>query len=580
VGQPELVLTESVEDYPAVTFEAATYSLEIHALEAALAILDTGLANLPSDSEGDLDIAMLYQLKGIVLFDLRELTGADYFVRAFNAFERLQDYDRAVECAVHPVVTPAALGPMVFWNKIDQGNTDLIRRALAFVTQDSDQYKWLRLYAPMWDEFLQSSHGDVLREFVKEAVETHSPELEAHTRMRLARWYFSVGQHESCRNEERRVKLILEKAGEPKMNRWFLFFSTLHYLTFGEPDEAGQSAREALVLAARSESRESIASSLHIATQIDFVTGDLTACVRHARENLDSDHGGSRSLFNEFSLVALMVTAYETGDRSGGDAHKAQLLEDAGDTSSSWLFIAPRMARITGPVDEPDRLLADLQSIPRHPEAKFNWYDMYTQIALAELAVYLSDTQIMAEMVEWFLPLRGSFFPGDVFGRSTDALLAELYEALGMTSEALSHYEDGLQFCRLGYLPELAWTSYRYARLLAENDDECERDRAPIVLDEGLAIATRLNMAPLKELMADLMSSVNHDDSPSPDGLSPREVEVLGLMAGGFTNQEIAERLFISPRTVAQHARNIFQKTGMANRAEATAYAFRHGLAE
>jgi DNA-binding CsgD family transcriptional regulator len=62
------------------------------------------------------------------------------------------------------------------------------------------------------------------------------------------------------------------------------------------------------------------------------------------------------------------------------------------------------------------------------------------------------------------------------------------------------------------------------------------------------------------------------------DGLSAREVEVLRLVAAGLSNRVIGQRLFISPNTAANHVRSILQKTGSANRAEATAYAARHGL--
>ena len=63
-----------------------------------------------------------------------------------------------------------------------------------------------------------------------------------------------------------------------------------------------------------------------------------------------------------------------------------------------------------------------------------------------------------------------------------------------------------------------------------------------------------------------------------PDGLSHREVEVLLLASQGRTNQEIADTLFITSRTVANHMTNILNKTGAANRTEAAAYATRHGL--
>jgi DNA-binding NarL/FixJ family response regulator len=67
--------------------------------------------------------------------------------------------------------------------------------------------------------------------------------------------------------------------------------------------------------------------------------------------------------------------------------------------------------------------------------------------------------------------------------------------------------------------------------------------------------------------------------SPSPGGLSPRESEVLTLVAEGKTNRAIASELFISEKTVARHVSNIFTKLRLSSRAEATAYAYKHGLA-
>ncbi len=65
-----------------------------------------------------------------------------------------------------------------------------------------------------------------------------------------------------------------------------------------------------------------------------------------------------------------------------------------------------------------------------------------------------------------------------------------------------------------------------------------------------------------------------------PDGLTPREAEVLSLIAEGLSNQEIAERLFVSPTTVKSHVNHLFAKTGVRDRAQAVTYAFRAGLAE
>jgi DNA-binding CsgD family transcriptional regulator/tetratricopeptide (TPR) repeat protein len=70
-------------------------------------------------------------------------------------------------------------------------------------------------------------------------------------------------------------------------------------------------------------------------------------------------------------------------------------------------------------------------------------------------------------------------------------------------------------------------------------------------------------------------------DAPHPGdrfGLSPREYEVLLVLAQGRTNREIAERLFISERTVGVHVRNILAKLGVSGRVEATGLAIRLGL--
>lgn len=70
------------------------------------------------------------------------------------------------------------------------------------------------------------------------------------------------------------------------------------------------------------------------------------------------------------------------------------------------------------------------------------------------------------------------------------------------------------------------------------------------------------------------------EPAPHPGGLSPREVEVLRLVAAGDTNREIAGELYLSEKTVERHLSNIFGKLGLSSRSAATAYAFRHGLAD
>jgi ATP/maltotriose-dependent transcriptional regulator MalT len=94
-------------------------------------------------------------------------------------------------------------------------------------------------------------------------------------------------------------------------------------------------------------------------------------------------------------------------------------------------------------------------------------------------------------------------------------------------------------------------------------------DAAALELDAAREVFSQLEAAPELERI---------DTRPDTHGLTPRELEVLRLVAAGRSNREIAAALVISEHTVARHLQNIFAKLNVPSRTAATAFAFAHDL--
>jgi len=158
---------------------------------------------------------------------------------------------------------------------------------------------------------------------------------------------------------------------------------------------------------------------------------------------------------------------------------------------------------------------------------------------------------------------------------AADRYLGMLAATLGDTDDAASHFEAALHLNRqMGADTWLAHTAYGYGRMLLAHGDS---DRGEQLLAEAALLAETVGMP---TLLARVRTLAPVSSSPLPDGLSVRELDVLRLMARGLSNREIGATLFISEHTAANHVRGILRKTACANRTQATAYAYRRGLAE
>ena len=160
-----------------------------------------------------------------------------------------------------------------------------------------------------------------------------------------------------------------------------------------------------------------------------------------------------------------------------------------------------------------------------------------------------------------------------LFG-AAQALSQALFEAVGavravaleLTPEEVAWREPYLRVTR-SQLGEAAWGG-----VLAQGRAMTLEDAIEYALSEEEPLATA---APSSTLQPSPSSSPLPEH---PGGLTSREVEVLGLVATGMTNAQVAQRLFISPRTVQRHLNSVFHKLGVSSRTAATRFALEHGL--
>lgn len=163
-------------------------------------------------------------------------------------------------------------------------------------------------------------------------------------------------------------------------------------------------------------------------------------------------------------------------------------------------------------------------------------------------------------------------------------LLGELATAEGRLTEAETQLEAALALAEAcGAAHERALTLLTLADLRRAEGD---LPTAQTLIDAARAICGPLGAAPALAQATHLaarLAATQPMSAPSsthrPAGnLSPREVEVLRLVAAGLTNREVADRLCLSPRTVGQHLFSIYNKLGISSRAAATRFAVEQNL--
>jgi DNA-binding CsgD family transcriptional regulator len=279
--------------------------------------------------------------------------------------------------------------------------------------------------------------------------------------------------------------------------------------------------------------------------QIAFAQGEHDLVLNLAREVLPdgpaTEPGGSSFLMAMALQRLAAAVALDAGDR---------------ETARAWL-------------EAHDRWLAGSGAVLGRADADLGWA-AYFRAAGDQARAEARAMQALAHATEPRQPLALL---------AAHRLLGEIDTVAGRHEDAAIHLDAALALADACAAPyERALTLLALAELRLATGRRAE---AGDFVDEARAICLPLGATPALARADALAASISTEKIAPPTypaGLSAREVEVLRLVAEGLTDGQVADELFLSPRTVGRHLTSIYRKLGVASRAAATRFAVEHRL--
>jgi ATP/maltotriose-dependent transcriptional regulator MalT len=396
----------------------------------------------------------------------------------------------------------------------------------------------------------------------------------------------------------------------------------------GNHDQAEMLCEQSLVLYRESEDTAGVAATLHLFADVAWGRGNLALSRLQAEEVLARFQEIGDKGQVAYVLIHLGGLAVEQGEY----ARARPLLEESlaihrelGDTSNialSLLHLA-RLSRLSGgDLTQAHTLLDESFALYRELGDKSciaSCLSLSGMLALSE-----GDMALARSQIEQALAI---FQEMKVQHRTALSLyaLAQVVEAAGDSARSRALYEQGVVLaCESGdkvTIPaglegvaaavatqeNLVWAAQLwgaaealretlgtplpavdrapYQRAVAAARTQLGEQAFAVALAQGRTLSPEQALATPGPGALSASSYGEQSSSPStgspslhPDGLTAREVEVLRVVAEGLTNEQVAQRLVISPRTVDTHLTSIYSKIGVSSRAAATRYAIEHQL--
>jgi DNA-binding CsgD family transcriptional regulator len=498
--------------------------------------------------------------RGSILF---ELGGAEVLTSGPDAVEHLRAAYDAVEDPVVRAITAGLLGRVLMFTGAPAEAGEVARRAAAEVPPDlEDLRRALEAFALIVAYFGADEPVDFDRlESYRDGVDGDGPGARMLEAASALEWTYSAGPLERC------VALALRSLRDNQLlfaDAGLMFVATLIVLTLADREEAIEAAEAALAEAHRH-------GSLFTAAGIHMWHGFTL----YRRGELGPAETQIRTAMEEFQLwgFAEQAEVYASGFLAGvllerGDLAGARAAlegaEDPGDSSDGarfWLNTRMELLVAEGRAEEAIEAADEFARRFGHyaNPAQARWRSSKAQ-ALARLdrrdeAIALMDDELAAAR-RWGAPSAvGTTLRllGVIKGEAGEAELREAVEVLEGSTAKLELAKALLSLgshVRRTQRPSDAREPLRRALELAASCD------APGVAETARAELHAAGARPRRDALQ------------GPESLTPSERRVADLAAGGQTNRDIAQTLYVTPKTVEVHLSNAYRKLGIRSRRE------------
>jgi predicted ATPase/DNA-binding CsgD family transcriptional regulator len=530
---PEARGAEEHKDQAASTRPPSALSV----LDDLASLVDKSLVRHVAQPDGELRYFMLETIREYGLEQLRDA----------GESETMHDRHAAWCLALAELAEPALVGPeQARWlRQLDEEHANL-NVALAWTIECGAGETALRLAGALWRFWANRCYFSEGRDWLERALSASGdvpPAVRAKALHHLGNLELDLGEFtRACTHFETSLEIRRTLDDDQALATSLNGLGLIAYYQ-GRYDDARRLHEESLSLRRRLGDTQGIGNSLSNLGNVAMAIGDFAgarelheAALAVRRERGDTD----AAAYSVFNLGFLAVRDHRPDDA------RSRLEQSLAD----FREIGDRMGIAYA--------LCELGRVEYREQA----YDRAMELLGAALTIRreIGDRRGIVECLEAIAAV--------AIACREPATGVELFGAAAAEREALS-------------VPIRPCDKVQYEQEIASGRAALSDDQFQAAWTTGQMQSREVSITRALSVAESADANAAQPSTPAPEvlaGLTPRELDVLRLIAAGYSDREMAAELFLSPRTVSVHVSNIFGKLGLHSRAAVTAHAIRHGL--